>query len=101
MSSQISGTSFIKPVLPEMTTSPTGSGEQNAGFGSALKNAMNQAEQLSSDADQQVRSLLQGDGQNMHTVMIAMQKADVAFQMMMQVRNKIVTAYQDISHLQF
>jgi flagellar hook-basal body complex protein FliE len=37
----------------------------------------------------------------MSTVMIAVEKADVAFQMMMQVRNKIVNAYQDIEKLQF
>jgi len=34
-------------------------------------------------------------------VMIAVEKADVAFQMMMQVRNKIVNAYEEVSKMQF
>jgi flagellar hook-basal body complex protein FliE len=46
-------------------------------------------------------SLMRGDQQDIHQVMIAVEKADVAFQLMMQVRNKIVNAYQDVSKLQF
>jgi flagellar hook-basal body complex protein FliE len=45
--------------------------------------------------------LLQGDRQDVHNVMISVEKADVAFQLMMQVRNKIVSAYQEISRMQF
>jgi flagellar hook-basal body complex protein FliE len=45
--------------------------------------------------------LLKGVGGDVSTVMIAVEKADVAFQMMMQVRNKIVSAYQDIEKMQF
>jgi flagellar hook-basal body complex protein FliE len=45
--------------------------------------------------------LLKGVGGDVSTVMIAVEKADAAFQMMMQVRNKIVSAYQDIEKMQF
>jgi len=44
--------------------------------------------------------LKSGDG-DMTSVMIAVEKADVSFQLMMQVRNKIVSAYQDIEKMQF
>ncbi len=76
----------------------SGGGE---GFGAALKSALDQVEQLHTDAQQQVGGLLQGDRQDLHNVMIAVEKADVAFQLMMQVRNKIVSAYQEVSRLQF
>ena len=49
----------------------------------------------------QVSSLLQGGGADVNNVMIAVEKADVSFQLMMQVRNKIVSAYQDIEKMQF
>jgi flagellar hook-basal body complex protein FliE len=50
----------------------------------------------------QVSNLLQGGGNgDMTSVMIAVEKADVSFQLMMQVRNKIVSAYQDIEKMQF
>ena len=51
--------------------------------------------------NQKVAELVQGDRQDVHNVMIAVEKADIAFQLMMQVRNKIVNAYQEVSKLQF
>jgi flagellar hook-basal body complex protein FliE len=41
-----------------------------------------------------------GEATDIHTAMIAVQQADVSFQMMMQVRNKLVSAYQEIMKLQ-
>ncbi len=72
-----------------------------AGFGAVLKNAINQVEELHGSAQQQVTDLLKGDRGDVHNVMIAVEKADIAFQLMMQVRNKIVSAYQEVSHMQF
>jgi flagellar hook-basal body complex protein FliE len=57
--------------------------------------------ELSSGADQQIGNMLKGGSGDMSSVMVAIEKADVAFQMMMQVRNKIVSAYQDIEKMQF
>src|SRR5689334_17355729 len=76
----------------------TGSG---ASFSDSLKDAVEQVEQLHTDAQSQVKDLLQGDRDDVHNVMIAVEKADVAFQLMMQVRNKIVNAYEEISRMQF
>jgi flagellar hook-basal body complex protein FliE len=58
-------------------------------------------DQLHTDAASQVGNLLQGGGADINNVMIAVEKADVSFQLMMQVRNKIVSAYQDIEKMQF
>ena len=76
-------------------------GDNEGKFGSALKTAINQVEQMHSSAEQQVGDLLKGDRSDVHNVMIAVEKADVAFQLMMQVRNKIVSAYQEVSRMQF
>jgi len=72
-----------------------------SGFGTTLRTAINQMDQLSQDSEGQVTQLLQGDRQDIHNVMIAVEKADVAFQLMMQVRNKIVNAYEEVSKMQF
>ena len=77
------------------------SGAGESGFNNALHDALSQVEDLQQNAQQEVTGLLQGDRQDIHNVMIAVEKADVAFQMMMQVRNKIVNAYQEISKMQF
>ena len=71
------------------------------GFGDVLKGAISQVSTLQGGAEQQVNTLLQGGNADMSQVMISVEKADVAFQLMMQVRNKIVSAYQDIEKMQF
>ena len=88
------------PNLPQPVATPkpdSGGGD----FGSVLSSAIDQVEQLHSGAAQQVTELLKGDRSDVQNVMIAVEKADVAFQLMMQVRNKIVSAYQEISRMQF
>lgn len=70
-------------------------------FSDVLKSAVHTVDQLHNDAASQVSNLLQGGGGDMNSVMIAVEKADVSFQLMMQVRNKIVNAYQEIEKMQF
>ena len=86
-----------------LPTPPTSSGQDvgESSFESVLKNAVSGVEQLHTNAQEQVTQLAKGDRQDIHSVMIAVEKADVAFQLMMQVRNKIVNAYQEVSKMQF
>ena len=77
--------------------------DQNGGleFLDTLRDAVNQVKDLQSQADTQVASMLNGDGQDVHSAMIAVEKANLAFELMVQVRNKIVSAYQEVSRMQF
>ena len=61
---------------------------------------MHQLDDLQQQAQQQVGSLVSGQSQDLHTAMIAVEKADLSFQLMLQVRNKIVQAYQEVSRMQ-
>jgi flagellar hook-basal body complex protein FliE len=76
-------------------------GADSGGFGDVLKNAISQVSNLQGSAETQVNTLLQGGNADMSKVMVSVETADVAFQLMMQVRNKIVSAYQDIEKMQF
>jgi flagellar hook-basal body complex protein FliE len=87
--------------LPQPSPLDSGSGGDGLNFGSVLKDAISNVDQINSSAGAQVNNLLQGGGGDMTSVMIAVEKADVSFQLMMQVRNKIVSAYQDIEKMQF
>jgi flagellar hook-basal body complex protein FliE len=90
------------PSLPTIPTPASGvSGGSSGEFGATLKNALTKVDELQQNSDSAATQLLQGDRQDIHNVMIAVEKADVAFQLMMQVRNKIVNAYQEVSKLQF
>jgi|HubBroStandDraft_6_1064221.scaffolds.fasta_scaffold2771100_1 flagellar hook-basal body complex protein FliE len=70
-------------------------------FLNTLDGMLNQVGDMQTDAQQQVSDLLQSDGQDVHSAMIAVEKADLSFQLMMQVRNKIIQAYQTISQIPF
>lgn len=78
----------------------TGTGGQTD-FLDALKGAMDQVEQLHQDAQGKVAGMLDGSGEDVHSAMIAVEKAGLAFEMMVQVRNKIVQAYQTVSQMNF
>ena len=87
--------------LPEITRprAPAKT-EEGASFGDMLKTAISTANELQKQSDVEIQKLMTGETQDLHTTMIAVQKADLSFQMMMQVRNKIVQAYQEIMHMQ-
>jgi len=101
MSNQISGLGSIGSIgdMPKMQ--PLQPAGEDGGFSGVLKNALQQVNQLNGGAEQQIGTLLKGGNADVSSVMIAVEKADVAFQLMMQVRNKIVSAYQDIEKMQF
>ena len=78
----------------------SGSGE-TTDFSSTLQSAVEQIGQLQSDAQSKAAGLLSGNGEDIHSAMLAVEKANVSFEMMVQVRNKIVQAYQQVSGIPF
>ena len=69
-------------------------------FLSILKDSMNEVNQLQKEADAAAKVLASGEKIDIHNTMIAIQKADVSFRLMMEVRNKIVEAYHEIIRMQ-
>ncbi|HNQ63488.1 MAG TPA: flagellar hook-basal body complex protein FliE [Syntrophorhabdaceae bacterium] len=69
-------------------------------FKDILKDSINKANELEKVADQEVQKLAKLDSQDIHTTMIAIEKADLTFQTMMQIRNKIINAYEEIMRMQ-
>jgi len=90
----------IGPVSSMPGTTPLDQADSPS-FTGVLSNAIQQVDQLNTGASQEIGNLLQGGNSDLSSVMVAVEKADVAFQLMMQVRNKIVNAYQEIEKMQF
>jgi len=94
----------IKPVMPHSIL-PGGqahakiTGEHARSFTEMLSNSIQEINQLQQNANQQVEKLAKGEIKDVHQVMIAAQEANLTFSMMMQIRNKIVDAYQEISKM--
>jgi flagellar hook-basal body complex protein FliE len=70
-------------------------------FAALMRNAMQQMQTLEGTATQAVDGLMAGSGTDIHTAMIATQKADLAFEMALAFRNKAVGAYQQLMSTQF
>jgi flagellar hook-basal body complex protein FliE len=89
----------ILPAEVEFTRNSTSNAAGD--FSSVLKDAMEQVDTFQAQANQKVGELLGGGDVDVHSAMIAVEKADLSFQLMMQVRNKVVQAYQEVARMQF
>jgi flagellar hook-basal body complex protein FliE len=69
-------------------------------FGKILKTSLSEINQLQKDADLAIQELAAGNEKDIHQTMIALEKAEISFQFMMQVRNKIIAAYQEVMRMQ-
>ena len=78
------------------TSKPTGEQVEGKSFKSVLIDSINDVNALQQDADHAVEGLFTGEDVNPAEVLTAVQKADLAFRMMMQVRNKLVQAYEEV-----
>ena len=74
--------------------------QNSTSFGDMLAQSLQEVNRLHAAADEAVENLAAGKQKNIHETMIALEKADVAFQLLMQVRNKIVSAYETIMRMQ-
>jgi len=82
-------------------TSTGGSSAQPIPFSELLTDAVGQVDQLEAQAHTAVAGLMTGSGVDVHQAMIATQKADMAFELALAVRNKAVQAYQQVIGMQF
>jgi flagellar hook-basal body complex protein FliE len=69
------------------------------GFGEALRGALDQVNQLQQAADQATQGFALGQTQDVAGTMIAIEKANLAFQFTLQIRNKLLEAYQEVMRM--
>jgi flagellar hook-basal body complex protein FliE len=80
------------PAMPKPAAQPA---QPGGGFGKLLNEAIQQVNDVEKGSQGELQKFLSNES-DLHSVMIALEKADLSFQTMMQVRNKIVQAYQEI-----
>ncbi|HRT27963.1 MAG TPA: flagellar hook-basal body complex protein FliE [Syntrophales bacterium] len=94
----IGGNPALTPVEPGKAEKE-GSGTQTP-FGTVLKKTIKDINDLQIKADQAIAKVEVDNSASIHEAMIALEKADISFKAMMQVRNKIIEAYQEIMKMQ-
>ncbi|MDH4085311.1 MAG: flagellar hook-basal body complex protein FliE [Nitrospira sp.] len=101
--SQLYGvTSGITPIADVAQAGSAGAAGTSgtSGFMDSLKSAIERVNDTQVEAGRAVDALMTGDTQDIHRTMVALQQADVSFQLMMQIRNKLVGAYEEIQRMQ-
>ena len=87
-------------LLPSIGGGASKIGGEEASFQDLLKNLVDKVDSLQKDADASIKGLVTGETTDVHTVAIKMEEAGVAFDLMMQIRNKLLEAYQEIIKMQ-
>lgn len=69
-------------------------------FSEVISDAINKVNDKQISADNSIESLIKGDDITMHEVMLSMQESQLSMQLLIEVRNKMVEAYQEINKIQ-
>jgi flagellar hook-basal body complex protein FliE len=91
----ISAPSLAEPLVATSVAGPAGASFQNV-----LHSAIQNVEASSASADAAVKNYLAGGPQELHSTILATQSAELDFEMFLQVRNKVVSAYEEIMRMQ-
>lgn len=94
----------ISPIYPGglsqvLIQSPAGTSRPGA-FQSVLENAIGRVEELRNTASQSVDRFLAGGNEELHGTVLTTQRAELAFELFLEVRNKVVQAYQEVMRMQ-
>lgn len=89
------GTIPKKDITTGTTTTTT-----NKGFNDMLWDYIKGVNEIQQQADIMAKRLATGESTNIHETMISISNADISFRLLMQIRNKIVEAYQEIFRMQ-
>ena len=92
--------SNLQTILPEMETPKKQALEESASpFSDYVKRSLTEVNGQMLNADQAINDLATGKNQDIHNTMISMQKADISFELVLQIRNKLMTAYDEIRRM--
>ena len=94
--SAISGINVADAVRPITAPGQT----SGASFQNVLANAIGKVESTGADASNSIERFLGGEGEDLHNTVLATDRAEMSFELFQQVRNKVVSAYQEIMKMQ-
>jgi len=92
----------LGPVGPTPATTPArppGSTGRESNFTAVLREQLEQVSRMQSEAEQGVQDLLTGRGTSLTEVFVTARKAEMAFSLLMEIRNKLVDAYTELKNL--
>ena len=94
---QINNIAAVTPLAP---IGESGKASGATGFQQILKDAIHRVEQSRADATQAVEQFVTGENQDLHSTILATQRASLDFDLLLQMRNKVVQSYQEVMRMQ-
>ena len=93
---------LISQLSPDATTAASGtsSGSVGGSFGSAVRDAVDALGKTQKASEQEMARAVTGESPDLHRTIIELQTADLGFQFALQVRNKVINAYEEIMRMQ-
>jgi flagellar hook-basal body complex protein FliE len=95
---RVDGISFFN--IPDLQLTQNNTTANVTNFSDFLNDALDKVNQKQLDADTATQSLITGDAQDIHQVLLATEEAKLSLELASQIRNKLVDAYQEISRIQ-
>jgi len=92
--------SSIRPIISTPIAPPEVGPQKDSGFGAILQDAVHEVNQFHDNASKSVENFLSGEGDDLHKTIMATQRADLSMELFLQVRNKVVQAYQEVMRMQ-
>jgi len=86
------GLPVIEPIAPSKSS--------GGGFQSMLSDAIGRVEQFQQNSQNAINKFLSGEDEEVHKVALATQQAELSFDLFLQVRNKVISAYQEVMRMQ-
>ncbi len=100
MSNLIGGIRAPEAVVDEVSLGGKPPTAADGAFSKVFEQAVARVEQFQKDSQAKADSLLRGEDQEVHGVVLAAQRAELSFEYFLQVRNKVISAYQEIMRMQ-
>lgn len=92
------GVTPLRPLESPSRTAPTGD-RADDGFAALMRRQLEKVNEMQNEADDNVRKLITGESDNMTEVFVAARKAQVAFSLLIEIRNKLVDAYEEVKNM--
>lgn len=90
----------VGEIIPNIKEPSKATSKGGASFEDAIKDALKQVSDIQNEAEKAIEDFSKGEVKDIHTVVIAMEKADVSMQTLMTVRTKLLTAYEEVMRMQ-
>ncbi len=90
----------LEGIKPAMPGGPSATGGTNSSFANTLNRLVDEVGQKQEVSRETVNAVLSGENVPLHQAMVAMEEASVSFQLMVEVRNKLLESYQELMRMQ-